>query len=196
MHNVIIIDDAVDIETQNKIEQSIFSPETQWTLGRTVFYHSHAEVNVEHKNKLMGITKSLFRYDDRYVDKDIDLYVSPLQNGALRANIPFRELHTARIQCHFPIINQSQYGIPHTDGQRNFPYMVGVYYINESDGGTVLFKQTIHNSTPDEVKDGKLEIDQVVPYKKGRLVLFSGDIYHSAGKPTSDLRCIINFNFS
>jgi DNA repair exonuclease SbcCD nuclease subunit len=27
------------------------------------------------------------------------------------------------------------------------------------------------------------------------LIVFSGDIYHSSGKPKNDIRCIINYNF-
>ena len=38
MHNVLIIDDAVDKETQDLIESAVLGKDTKWTFGRTVFY--------------------------------------------------------------------------------------------------------------------------------------------------------------
>jgi hypothetical protein len=195
MHNVLVIDDAVDIETQNLIEQSIFSPETNWTFGRTVFYHQHAEVTQQQQKTVMGFTKSLARIDDSFAVPDLDLYASPLTAAANSINQNINKLMTARIQLQLPVLVQKEYGIPHTDGKRNFPYLVGIYYVNDSDGDTVLFKQTINDTTPEEVAAGKLEIDQTIPYKKGRIAIFAGDIYHASGKPKSDIRCIINYNF-
>jgi hypothetical protein len=195
MNNILIIDDVVDKKTQDLIEKSIFSPETQWTFGRTVFYDNHLEVSDEQKNDeqkktLMSFTKSLYRNDDNYTDKDLPLYIKPLEGK-------FSKLMTARIQLQLPTIPEQhkKYGVPHIDGYRPFPYKVAVYYVNDVDGPTILFKQTKHNTTPEDIKLGKVDIDSEVHPKKGRLVIFDGDIYHAVGKPKTDLRCIINYNF-
>lgn len=190
MHSVIIIDDAVDKETQDMIENSIFCPETQWTLGRTVFYHTHPEVTEQARKTGMGFTKSLYRVDDNFSDNQLDLYLSPLINNAYVS-----ELYTVRLQLQLPT-NTGPHGTPHIDGDRGFPFMVAVYYVNDSDGDTVLFKQTTANTTPEEVKSGRLDIEQTISPKKGRLIIFDGNIYHATGKPNKDLRCIINYNFS
>jgi hypothetical protein len=189
MHNVIVIDDVVDKEIQDLIEKSIFNPDTQWTLGRTVFYEKHPEVVDVQRNGLMSFTKSLARIDDKFFDKDIQLYTSPLHN------LNIQSLLTSRIQLQLPVITDKLYGVPHVDGYRDFPYKVAVYYVNDVDGDTFLFKQTTKDTTPEQIKEGNLDIDQRISPKKGRLIIFDGNIYHAVGKPKTDLRCIINYNF-
>jgi hypothetical protein len=188
MHDILIIDDVVDIETQNLIENSIFSAETQWTFGRTVFSHSDPILNVEAQKKSMNFTKSLFRVDDKFSVDDISIYTKPLHN------LNVEKLFTSRIQLHLPIITDKQYGLPHVDGVRNFPYKAAVYYVNDSDGDTVFYKETTKEISPNNIPLD-LTVYKTVSPKKGRLIVFSGDIYHSSGKPKNDIRCIINYNF-
>lgn len=195
MHNVFVFDDVVDKETQDLIEKTIFSPETQWTFGRTVFYHTHPEVTKEHQSKVMSFTKSLSRADDNFQVDDLDLYISPIVEASNKVGNRIQKLMTSRIQLQIPLNDPSPNGIPHVDGYRQFPYMVGVYYVNDSEGDTVLYKQTTNDTTPDEVKAGKITIDQTISPKKGRLIVFDGNIYHASGRPRKDVRCIINYNF-
>ena len=196
MHNIIILDDVVDIETQNEIESAIFSAETQWTFGRTIFYHSQPEVTKEKQKTVMGFSKSLHSTPDNYSAPDLGIYTKPLYAAAEKINAKISSLLTARIQIQLPLNRQEKYGIPHIDGIREFPYLVAVYYVNDSDGDTVLFKQTTYDTSPDDVKNNLIDIETTVPYKKGRIVIFDGGIYHASGKPTTDVRCIINYNFT
>jgi hypothetical protein len=190
MHDIIIIDDVVDKTTQDLIENSIFSKDTNWTFGRTVFYGNHPEVTSTQKNKLMSFTRALYDDETEKADPSLSLYMKPLEG---RIN----KLFSSRIQLQLPLLTEKDkvYGAPHLDGQRVAPYKVAVYYVNDTDGDTVLFKQTRNNCTLKEITDGKLDIDQTVSPKKGRLVIFDGSIYHAIGKPKTDLRCIINYNF-
>lgn len=190
MHDVIIIDDAVDASTQDLIYKSIFSKDTSWTFGRTVFYDNHPEVTSIQKNKLMSFTKQLYDNQTRYIDNNLNLYMKPLEKYC-------RTLLASRIQLQLPLLTEKEmvYGVPHLDGQNESPHKIAVYYVNDVDGDTVLFKQTRGSCTPQDIIDGKLEIDQTVSPKKGRLVIFDGSIYHAVGKPKTDLRCIINYNF-
>lgn len=187
-HHILIIDDVVDTETQDLIENTIFSPDTQWTFGRTVYHHSDQKLTEAAKKNSMNFTKSLHRNDDKFSVPDLDLYLKPL------ASLKIKKLFTSRIQLQLPIITDKPYGMPHVDGVRPFPYTAAVYYVNESDGDTVFFKETTKDIDPKNM-DVKFNIDITIPPKKGRLVLFDGDIYHSSGKPKTDIRCIINYNF-
>jgi hypothetical protein len=189
MNNVIIIDDVVDKVTQNLIESTIFGKDTQWIFSRTTFYDKHPEVTEQQRTSLMAFTKPILDPEKRYRDKNIDLYHNLVPN--------VKTMLHSRIQLQLPVITEIDkiYGVPHVDGYRPFPYQVAVYYVNDSDGDTVLFKQTTHNASPEDVKNGLLEIDTTVSPKKGRLVIFPGDVYHAVGKPKNDIRCIINYNF-
>jgi hypothetical protein len=194
MNDVIVIDNVVDLETQNEIYNNVFSKNTQWTFARTVFYDPvmYPEVAEKQKNSLMSFTKSLINFQTREKDKLFDLYTKPLVGITNEQNI-----FNCRLQFQLPLINESGkiHGIPHVDGHHNFKFKVAVYYVNDVDGDTVIFKQTTRDTTPEEVKEGKLEIDKTISPKKGRLVIFNGDVYHAVGKPKTDLRCIINYNF-
>lgn len=195
MVDVIVIDDVVDLTTQDKIYNSIFSKDTQWTFSRTVFYDKvmYPEVAEKQKNSLMSFTKNLIEeYPSYKRDKLFGLYTKPLVNITSIQNI-----FNCRLQFQLPLINEAGkvHGVPHVDGHHSFKFKVAVYYVNDVDGDTVLFKQTTNDTTPEEVKDGKLEIDKTISPKKGRLVIFDGDIYHAVGKPKTDMRCIINYNF-
>lgn len=190
MHDVIVIDDVVNKEIQDIIEKTIFSKHTNWIFSRTVFYGNHPEVDINQRNSLMAFTHPIKDGDIGLCDENYKLYHSVLDG--ITNNI----LHS-RIQLQLPVITEihKKYGVPHVDGYRPFPYKVAVYYVNESDGPTILFKQTTKTSTPEDIKNGLFEIDTEIKPKKGRLVIFDGDIYHAVGKPKTDLRCIINYNF-
>ena len=69
------------------------------------------------------------------------------------------------------------------DGFRvEFPHTVIIYYVNDSDGDTFLFNS---NGT---------EMTRVEP-KKGRFLIFDGQIYHAGSFPIHHLdRIVINYN--
>tara|TARA_R100001463_G_scaffold12998_2_gene34727 strand:+ start:5211 stop:5768 length:558 start_codon:yes stop_codon:yes gene_type:complete len=70
---------------------------------------------------------------------------------------------------------------PHVD--LKFPHWVCLYYVNDSDGDTIFYKD-----------DKKTEIKRVSP-KRGRVAFFDGSIYHSASTPTKHHRMAINISF-
>ena len=59
-----------------------------------------------------------------------------------------------------------------------------IYYVTDTDGDTYFYND----------KEGKDVIKQVSP-KKGRMVFFEGNIWHSGSNTTKNLRIILNFNF-
>ncbi len=65
----------------------------------------------------------------------------------------------------------------HADGTTNVDHLVMLYYINDSDGETIL-----------------RNVGKIKP-KKGRIVIFDGSILHKAKYPVKGYRCILNFNF-
>ena len=71
-----------------------------------------------------------------------------------------------------------KYNNKHVD--TTIPHVVVLYYVNDSDGDTHLFNG--------------VDIIKTVTPKKNRVVIFDGSIYHSSGSPTTNKRCVINFN--
>ena len=60
------------------------------------------------------------------------------------------------------------------------PYFSTVYYINKSDGPTVLYNT-----------DGSEMIRS--EHERGKVIMFDGNIFHHSSKPKTDIRCIMNF---
>jgi hypothetical protein len=75
-------------------------------------------------------------------------------------------------------ISTKTYDTPHKDIKT--PHTVYLYYVLDSDGETVLFKNK--------------KIFKKIKPKKGRLVIFEGEVLHTAYQPKKNIRCILNIN--
>ena len=90
-----------------------------------------------------------------------------------------------------------KFEIPHVDlldGDElpKLKLITGLYYINDSDGDTILYNEKYSKDL-----QHPLSICKIITPKKGRMVFFSGDRMHSAGYPSlSKKRLVANFNFS
>ena len=82
---------------------------------------------------------------------------------------------------------------PHLD--RTEPHLVVLYYVNDSDGDTIIYdyKSKDENDIPyfEDIK----ELKRIKP-KQGRVVVFDGLYWHTAEQPKNDIRCIININLN
>ena len=75
---------------------------------------------------------------------------------------------------------------PHTD--LSHPHLTMLYYVNDADGPTRLYDGN-NEKSPGNV------IAEVEP-KKGRILLFDGNVLHAGTSTTSHRRMIVNFNFA
>ena len=85
------------------------------------------------------------------------------------------------------------FSYPHADlGPTKDNIYTMIYYFNDSDGDTILFKENIK---PSPVPT--LNIEQKIQPKQGRCILFPANKIHAGCFPiTSEYRMVINFNFS
>jgi hypothetical protein len=82
----------------------------------------------------------------------------------------------------------SQHYPPHKDPAEPGNY-TAIYYVNDCDGDTILFKEPSEHNL-----DGEYEVAKRVTPKKGRIVFFPSNTVHCGTPPkTSELRCVINF---
>ena len=108
------------------------------------------------------------------------LCLNTLYSASHKVNVLVKNVIQARIFLHMPSPNPGLDTI-HTD--MDFNHWVFLYYVNDSDGDTVFFKD-----------DEKTEIKRVTP-KKGRGVFFDGSIKHCSTRPSKSHRCIFNYGF-
>jgi len=107
--------------------------------------------------------------------------------------LPF-EYKLQRVKVNYnPQVNISEDECMHPHCDINKGGYTAIYYVNDSDGDTVIFNE----KTMDPVfNKEELSIKKRIKSKKGRLVMFDQDYLHAGMPPTkSDYRVVINFNF-
>lgn len=117
---------------------------------------------------------------------------------ALRANnIKFKDVYYNRMFLQLPLAPQykKEHNGVHVDLPIHIPHVACVYYVNDSDGDTIIYEQTI-NDTPGGSQGVVLKEHKRVTPKRGRAVLFDGSRYHCSSQPTIGYRTIINFDLT
>lgn len=95
-----------------------------------------------------------------------------------------------KINVNYPhnAFKENEYYPPHKDPSQSKSYSA-IYYVNDSDGDTLFFKEPLEHKF-----DGEYEVIQRVTPKKGKLVFFPSNVVHCGTPPRqSDVRCVINF---
>eukprot|EP01050_Picozoa_sp_SAG11_P000650 SAG11_NODE_22_length_25040_cov_4.376729_18_plen_186_part_00 len=108
--------------------------------------------------------------------------LQPLYCFSLKLNFELHKIFNIKSFLDFPNPNPGPDLPPHVD--IDDPHWVLLYYINDSEGDTILFKD-----------DKITEIKRVTP-KKGRCIFFDGTIPHCGSTPSTLSRAVINYNFT
>lgn len=95
------------------------------------------------------------------------------------------------------------YNTPHVDFL--MPHLTACYYVNDSDGDTVLFDQSIQDMgthelseqvVQDYVANTEFTVAERSSPKKGKLFVFDGQQFHASSKPKlNDRRIVITINY-
>lgn len=179
-----VFDDVISVQTQDVIEQIL--------LKRRRFpYHflnditTAANYDLDITERTIGFSHVLWHQLDRDKSPFYDTLMHPLYEFCLKQNNYINNVIQARTFLHIPLPQEiyRDRNTPHIDLE--FPHLVFLYYVNDSEGDTIFFK----DSTCTEV------IEQVTP-RKGRVALFDGSIYHCSSSPTRNPRSVINVCFN
>jgi len=125
----------------------------------------------------------ILNLQDKIKDKDIARLIR------MRANLIFKNL----------AVNEDKF-MPHIDSF--FKHVVAIYYVNDSDGDTIIF-----NETNEDYDHGSKDIERIssrnftvkkrVKPEKGKILVFPGNYYHTASFcKKNNYRCVINTNLS
>ena len=110
------------------------------------------------------------KYDLAFFSKYIRMNTHPM----IRAHVTF----------HWP--RPESFGIPHNfHVDQQFPHIVALYYVNDTDGDTIFCDENDHSKI----------IHRETP-KKGKCVIFEGlHAYHASSSPTKNIRMTLNINY-
>jgi hypothetical protein len=219
---IIVIDDAIPVDVQASIENYALSgaKNTKYIFLDTATNianktgNEHAEIFVSMKKfgwlegsannfQLVHTIKSSDNFNQNF-QPDIAqnyLFGMPFVLPVLSA-LPHTITSLGRIKINlvpYQDLN-GDHGIPHIDSttdetKNNDGAMIAIYYVNDADGDTIIYNQTIDDYKYLD-KKSPLTVKARVAPKKGRIVVFSGKSVHSAGLPKkSSVRSVININY-
>ena len=87
--------------------------------------------------------------------------------------------------------NPTLHNSPHVDFNLSSDLYTLIYYVNDSDGDTIIFNERYKGS---RIKE--FTIDKKIKPKKGTVVMFPYDVLHCGSTPIkSNARIVINYNF-
>jgi hypothetical protein len=197
INEIYTFDNIVDIEIQNEIENYVYNKNLDWnsiqnvtnTAGIHTNYSFPADVLLEVK-----IDNNILKFIDIIIDNSLNKINKKLAKK-------FRIKINKTIPYH--IDANEEYRLLHIDKME--PHVTIVYYINDSDGDTLIFndennkhlkdiKEFINNDNFLDPKNFKLT-NSISP-KKGRVVLFDGNLWHYGKYPNKGERNIININLA
>jgi hypothetical protein len=189
-----IIDNIIPIDIQNNLEKKILLPNFPW--GRMTSSDLAEEASLDYlsfKRKEFAdenIIDPPQCYHNILIDQQPGPFFewfTPILDAIKLENMCILRM---KMNFNFPFIGSTEksYGIPHVDLPNEETYTTGIYYLTDADGDTILFNQR-------KGYIGKLTEQKRVTPKKGRIVLFNGNILHAACPPASNLpRIVVNIN--
>jgi hypothetical protein len=147
------------------------------------FYHSVVEFG-----KPNSIHFDFFRSVLFFLEDLLDIEIKDIIRIRLR--------YTHQVSGH----SDKKYAPPHVDFEEfQGSYKTLIYYVNDSDGDTVLFDKIFDGTKEIYDPNGPNNLKEVLRYTptKGHAILFNGHRYHSGNFPLqSNFRIMINFDFT
>jgi len=172
-----VYDNIIPSNLSKNIKNHIFGEDG---LQRMPFYFvsdltSKTDINLDY-----GFGSNLLINENYDVSKGKSMLLTPLLLLSIYKNFFINNIILARTYIQLPTLNPGPQ-IKHTD--LDYPHLVCLYYVNDSDGDTIFFD------------DNDNEIKRISP-KEGRIALFNGNIKHCGSKPSTFPRSVINICFN
>lgn len=194
MDDVIVLDDIVTPTYQFHLNDMTRDYSFDWHFGPSNIHENktaYPEIFLD-DNTIDSYQHTHLFYHDVVdgVDKHFN-FVRPLVY-ALQDKFGLNKSELYRMKANMLVNNRKfskgKYNPAHVDG--SYSHMVVVYYVNDSDGDTVIFNETLGSNFT------KLTEKQRISPKMGRAVLFPGKYFHASSNPIdNDTRTVFNLDF-
>jgi len=186
-----IFDDIIDSDEQNILESEILSANTKWLEHSNITgefggnMHESFPGNVIYWNSVSDLVLSIVSKIEKNVVEILDMQFVKNIRRKINKTSPLNTLYDATKLMHIDMGDD---------------HIVIIYYINDSDGDTILFTNKKGNSA-ENIKDNFSSINtddfqllKRVSPKKGRVLVFNGNLYHYGEYPNQGNRFVINYN--
>ena len=191
---ITVIDDFIDIDYQEKIKRELiggFDSNKNYHDSDFPWFYiedvtAAGDSDSQHRP---GLGHQYVEFDNIspgiIVSDHHELMVPMLRKLGFTVGIRDVKVLQGRSFLQFPVKERGEIDLPHID-ICNKIHIVGLYYVMDSDGDTVIYNERKESET--------YTIKERVSPKQGRMVIFDGGLFHAAEQPLNSTRCIVNYN--
>ena len=186
MGGVKVIDNCIPFELQNQIENLAQRSNIKFAYDKYTTPPSSYNSKYQDGSQLVN----RFIEGGKFIVEDAShFFLLPLQIVLLQENHHFNLQGVTRAKLNLKFKQESKLdkfiNPPHKDTNITNS-LIGIYYINDSDGDTIIYEGNDKNN---------LKIIKTIKPKKGRMILMDGLTFHSASHPLkTNKRMVINYN--
>lgn len=177
-------------EEKISVRDLILGREIPWYLNTktcqqdNVSHSSIMDKNTQEHFQFTHVLRTEYEIESRYYDY---LHNNVFLKFLNKYNIGCSRIVRAKLNL-VTSLQSKLYQSPHVDLM--FPHSVFLYYVNDSDGDTILFNEK-YNGTKQE-----LTIAESVTPEMGKAIFFDGLTYHAPKAPKNSLyRAVMNVSF-
>jgi hypothetical protein len=191
INDIVVLDDIIPVNYQDQIEQSLLSRfEFPWFFAENITYENSNDSRIKKYNP--AFSHVFFNERANIYSQHFD-FIKPIAYMACdKIGFNLTTIVQVRSFLQIPTVSTIEENSPHVDFEH--PHLVCIYYVRDNEAPTNIYKQTRNTVDPTMVHNTIFELDRTIIPKKGRVVLFNGDRYHSSSSPNQSTRCIINFD--
>lgn len=185
-----IYDDMIPTEYQDELEQVLFGHEFPWFFWQKAIPDYLKLANKVDGEQFVNPTqmKHVFLTKDRATPA-IRLIEPMVDHFLDRTKHKLIKVHAAAVLMQHPV-GEVQTIMPHVDFDHviapNSELKTLIYYVNESDGDTILYNEFCS----DKITTAVTEKDRISP-KRGRAAVFTSNQFHSGSVPSKNIRVLI-----
>ncbi len=196
MNDIVEIENFIPVDYQRHIETVMTGFEFPWVFNKNMV--SGDDVFLNNDNNHAGFNH--FFYEHQKTQSNFfQLFYPIFLSITSKVNIPFNML--IRMRANMTLANPESkldWHMPHIDSF--MPHYNAIYYVNDSDGDTVIFNETNDEYDPGQqditnIKNNEFTVKQRITPQRGKLLVFPGKYYHSSSPVRNHkYRCVINMN--
>jgi len=190
-----ILENIIPISYQNKLEKLFDKTDFPWFYNEKIAPsdEKYGDVNITDSPGYTHViwNENELRSDCFYHVEPILYFLERETGKTVTDTIRIR----ARRTTQYPNHTLDKYNPPHVDLNIDDDYYSLVYYVDDSDGDTVIFEEKYDLDSKSNILYNGAKQKYRIPPKKGCAVLFDGKQYHSGNTPVNfTKRTIINFD--
>ena len=180
-----VYDNLINSDLSNHIERDILCDEFPFFYRGVTVDESHYD-SLKHKENIKDGPQLTHNFYNHGVYSNCFDIIKPLINE-MATILECQVLDLIRVKANLKFnnnnLNENYHNTPHIDSEQD--HYAALYFVNDTDGDMFYFNNTSEQKV----------IKRVSP-KKGRFVVFKGNINHGGQHPiVNKVRCTINFNF-